>query len=105
MTLSYVWASNRSRAESVPPYANSKKNLTLRQLFAHHVVHNVFAADRIIVKVDENLFNETTSRSFSFVRRGKITLRTYKYGIASLNLFLAVVEDGRCAGQDQHGDA
>ena len=72
---------------------------------AKHLIENVFNRGRIIINFDECYFKDNTTKAYSYAFKGKRNARTYKKTIASINLFLCVIEDGNTIYQITTGNS
>ena len=79
---------------SFQAYVNSRKNITLRQLFAQFLARSIFAHQRVFCNFDECVVSDTTSKAYSYGPRGRQMSRSYKKDISNVNVFLMVIDDG-----------
>ncbi len=74
-------------------YLNSEKNIQLRKIFAQKMLQ-ILEEGKIIINFDESAINSSTSRSYSWERRGQIPGRCYKRVTSGLSILSAVSSSG-----------
>ena len=87
--LQAVW----KRVRPQQGYANSAKNVVLRQTFAIRLLLSL-QEGRKIINFDETIIRSTSQRAYSYAARGGSNSRCYSRDITGLSLLLAVSQDG-----------
>ena len=87
--LQVVW----KRVRPQQGYANSAKNIVLRQTFAIKMILSL-QDGRKIINFDETTIKSTNQRAYSYAMRGSSNSRCYSRDIPGLSLLLAVSQDG-----------